>query len=89
MTAPANNLQDFCERSLARDVPRELHAMAEFLRGKHEETVAILAYGSCLRGVAVSDTLMDFYVLTENLGDVSTNIISRLACAIKIGRAHV
>ena len=82
MTAPANNLQDFCERSLARDVPRELHAMAEFLRGKHEEAVAILAYGSCLRGVAVSDTLMDFYVLTENLGDVSTNIISRLACAI-------
>ena len=82
MTESTKNLQDFCEQSLAREVPQELHAMANFLRGKHEGAVAILAYGSCLRGVAASDTLMDFYVLAENLDDVSSNITSRLACAL-------
>ena len=56
--------------------------MADFLRQKYGDAAAILAYGSCLRGVAVSDTLMDFYVLTENLGAVSSNVISRLSCAI-------
>jgi hypothetical protein len=82
MTAPVKNLQDFCDQSLAREVSDELHAMANFLHRKHKGTVAILAYGSCLRGVAVSDTLMDFYVLTENLNDVSANIFSRLASAM-------
>ena len=82
MKMPSTNLGDFCERSLAREVSQELHAMAVFLQQKHEGTVAILAYGSCLRGVPASDTLMDFYVLTENLADVSPNLISRLACAM-------
>ena len=80
MTTLAKSLQEFCAHWLAREVPQELHAMANFLHGKHEGTVAILAYGSCLRGVAVSDTLMDFYVLTKDLKGVSSNIISRLAC---------
>ena len=55
--------------------------MANFLQRRHEGAVAILAYGSCLRGVAASDTLMDFYVLTKDLKGVSSNIISRLACS--------
>ena len=80
-TSPAS-LEDFCEKSLAREVSPELHAMTDILQKKHEGAVAILAYGSCLRGVSVSDTLMDFYVLTENLADVSPSIISCLACAI-------
>lgn len=80
-TSPAS-LEEFCGRSLAREVPPELHAMADFLQQKHDGAMAILAYGSCLRGVAVSDTLMDFYVLTENLADVSPSILSCLACAM-------
>ena len=56
--------------------------MAEHLRKKHEGAVAILAYGSCLRGIAASDTLMDFYLLTDNLAGVSHNALSRLACAV-------
>jgi hypothetical protein len=75
-------LEQFCEKSLARDVPEELRSMANCLRKKHEGAIAILAYGSCLRGVAVSDTLMDFYILTEKLGDVSPNAVSRIACAL-------
>ena len=75
-------MHDFCAHSLDRAVPQDLRAMAEYLRKKHDGAVAILAYGSCLRGVAASDTLMDFYVLTEDLADVSPSILSSLACAI-------
>jgi hypothetical protein len=82
MTSPVASLYDFCARWLARDVPQDLHAMAKFLRESHDGAVAILAYGSCLRGVAASDTLMDFYILTENLGCVSPSILSSLACAV-------
>ena len=82
MKTSSNNLEEFCSTSLARDVPAELRTMADFLHAKHEGAVAILGYGSCLRGVAVTDTLMDFYILTESLTDVSPNLISRLACSI-------
>ena len=82
MKTPTTSLEEFCERSLAREVSPELHAMTDFLQKKLEGTVAILAYGSCLRGVPASDTLMDFYVLTENLADVNPSILSCLACAI-------
>jgi hypothetical protein len=76
------NVKEFCKASLARDVPPELRAMTDVLRLKHPGAVAILAYGSCLRGVDAADTLMDFYVLTENFSGVSPNIISRVACCI-------
>lgn len=81
MTTP-ENLKEFCKASLARDVPPELKVMADALRQRHTGAVAILAYGSCLRGVAAADTLMDFYVLTENFSGVSPNIISRVACCL-------
>jgi hypothetical protein len=81
MTTP-ENMKEFCKASLAREVSPEIHAMAVVLRLRHPGAVAILAYGSCLRGVAAVDTLMDFYVLTENFSGVSRNIISRVACCI-------
>ena len=81
MTAP-ENLKEFCKASLAREVPPEIHAMAVVLRLRHPGALAIFAYGSCLRGVAAADTLMDFYVLTENFSGVSPNIISRVACCL-------
>ena len=81
MTTP-ENLNEFCKTALARDVPPEIQAMAVVLRLRHPGAVAILAYGSCLRGVAAADTLMDFYVLTENFSGVSPNIISRIACCL-------
>lgn len=81
MTAP-ENLKEFCKASLAREVPPEILAMAVVLRLRHPGALAILAYGSCLRGVAAADTLMDFYVLTENFSSVSPNIISRVACCL-------
>ncbi len=82
MNTSQHSLEEFCKASLAREVPHGLHVMADVLRRKHDGVVAILAYGSCLRGVAVTDTLMDFYVLTESLVNVSPNFLSRLGCAI-------
>jgi hypothetical protein len=82
MKTSPESLKEFCKASLAREVLPEIHAMAGVLRQRHPEAVAVLAYGSCLRGVAVLSTLMDFYVLTENFSGVSPNIISRLACRI-------
>lgn len=82
MKTPSENVKEFCKASLARDVPPEIHAMAKVLRQRHSGAVAILAYGSCLRGIAAADTLMDFYVLTEDFSGVSPNIISRLACCV-------
>jgi hypothetical protein len=81
MTTP-ENVKEFCKASLAREVSPEIHAMALALRLRHPGAVAILAYGSCLRGVAAADTLMDFYVLTENFSGVSPNIFSRVVCCI-------
>jgi hypothetical protein len=56
--------------------------MAKVLQTRHPGTIAVLAYGSCLRGVAANETLMDFYVLTDGLASVSPNFVSRIACAI-------
>ena len=81
MTTP-ENVKEFCKASLAREVSPEIHAMAPTLRLRHPGAVAILAYGSCLRGIAPADTLMDFYVLTENFSGVSPSIFSRVACCI-------
>ena len=81
MTVP-ENMKEFCKASLAREVSPEIHAMAVVLRLRHPGAMAILAYGSCLRGVAAADTLMDFYVLTESFSGVSPNVISRVACCI-------
>ena len=82
MKTPSENVKEFCKASLAREVLPEIHAMADVLRRRHPGAVAVLAYGSCLRGVAVVSTLMDFYVLTEDFSGVSPNIISRLACCV-------
>jgi hypothetical protein len=82
MKTSPESVKEFCKASLAREVLPEIHAMADVLRRRHPGAVAVLAYGSCLRGVAVDSTLMDFYVLTENFSGVSPNIISRLACCV-------
>lgn len=82
MATSPENLKEFCKASLAREVSPEIHAMAVVLRLRHPGAVAILAYGSCLRGAAVADTLMDFYILTENFSGVSPKLISRVACCI-------
>lgn len=68
--------------SLDRPVAPEIAAMAEHVRRLHDSTVAVLAYGSCLRGVATDESLIDLYVLTADLAGVSRHAASRLACRV-------
>jgi len=56
--------------------------MADHARKQHEDVQAVLAYGSCLRGVSTSDSLIDLYVLTADYSGVSTRLISRLGSRI-------
>jgi hypothetical protein len=68
--------------TLAQATPRQIRAMADYVRASHGDVRAVLAYGSCLRGGAASESLIDLYVLTGDLGGVSSNGVSRLACAL-------
>ena len=68
MQTATPSLETFVANALDRTVPREIAAMADSLREKLGPGVAaILAYGSCLRGVAAADSLIDLYVLTPSL----------------------
>ena len=75
-------LDDLIARTLARAAPPEIAAMAGHVRGERRDVVAVLAYGSCLRGVNTADSLIDLYVLTGGMHGVSNNVLSRLACAL-------
>jgi hypothetical protein len=68
--------------ALDRPVPAEIRAFASALLSGRTGVAAILAYGSCLRGVATTDSLIDLYVLTDDLAHVSGTAVSRLACRL-------
>jgi hypothetical protein len=75
-------------QSLARPLPPEIRALAAHLLAERRGVAAILAYGSCLRGVATSESLVDLYVLTDDLADVSPNPVSRLGCRLVPPNVH-
>ncbi|MBC8038714.1 MAG: hypothetical protein H7X89_16030 [Rhizobiales bacterium] len=76
------NLETLVAEILARPVPPEIRAMADHVRGLHSGVMAMLAYGSCLRGTATTDSLIDLYVLTADYSGVSGNPLSRLGCRL-------
>jgi hypothetical protein len=68
---------------LVKPVPAGIYAMAKSIVTKHVRgAAAILAYGSCIRDAGLEESLIDLYVLTRKLDDVSTSITSRLACRL-------
>ncbi len=72
-------LRNLIEATSSRPVAAEIDAIAQAVRARHEASVlAILGYGSCLRGEHVSDTLVDLYVIVENYRSTHKNIISRM-----------
>ncbi len=81
-------LAAFADRQLQRALPPETLAMAEAIRARHSGVSAVLAYGSTLRGVATADTLMDLYVLTAELADVSPNVFARAGAALVPPNVH-
>ena len=75
-------MDDVFTASLDQTVPPEIGAMADYVRKNHGGVRAVLAYGSCLRGVATTESLIDLYVLTSDFAGVSNNVFSRLGCRL-------
>jgi hypothetical protein len=68
---------------LVKPVPAGIYAIAKSIVTNHVRGVAaVLAYGSCIRDASLEESLIDLYVLTRRLEDVSTSIVSRLACRL-------
>jgi hypothetical protein len=76
------DLQSFLTARLKEPAPDAVIAMADHVRSMHEGVRVVLAYGSALRDAALTDTLIDLYVLTETFAGVSTNPLSRLGCRL-------
>jgi hypothetical protein len=66
----------------AKPVPTAITVLAEHVLSKHQGVLAVLVYGSTLRDVAPDESLIDLYILTENLGGVSTNVVAQIGCAV-------
>ncbi len=74
-----SKLRTLIEATSSKPVVAEIEAIAATIRARHEISVlAILGYGSCLRGEHVADTLVDFYVIVENYRSTHKNIFSRI-----------
>jgi hypothetical protein len=75
-------LEEIIAQTLARPLPPEISAMARNIVSTRSGVAAVLAYGSCLRGAATRDSLIDLYVLSDGIEDVSANAASRLGCRV-------
>lgn len=78
----APGLIQFCVTSLQRPVPAAVVDFANHIAKQHQGVEAVLAYGSCLRGVAIDETLIDYYVLTRDLSGVSASRLAQWGCAV-------
>ncbi len=76
-------LGQLIEETVSIPVVAEINAIAQTIRARHEASVlAILGYGSCLRGEHVDDTLVDFYVLVDTYKTFHKSLIARIANAL-------
>lgn len=77
-----DRLEDIVASSICGGIAPEVTVVAESVRAGHEPGVAaIIAYGSCLRGVAPCDTLIDLYVLTDGSMNAAS-ALARMACRL-------
>ena len=75
-------LEELAASVLSRPAPAAVIAMAEHLRRDRNGVAAILGYGSCLRGVRASETLIDLYLLVERNEEVSENPLARFGARL-------
>ncbi|HUE45617.1 MAG TPA: hypothetical protein VMO81_05120 [Aestuariivirgaceae bacterium] len=88
MTAP-ESLETIVARTAGEPVAPEIEVLAEAMRNRHEPgALAVIAYGSSLRGVGLTDTLIDLYVLTGTVEAVSPNRVARQACRLVPPNVH-
>jgi len=69
-------------RNLDRPLSSDIRAMADHILTRHGGVAAVLAYGSCLRGVSTDESLIDLYVLTERQEDISARRLSRFLAGL-------
>ncbi len=83
MVTEKDALSAIVEESLDAQLPPEIAVLADKVAARHAPgAVAVLAYGSCLRGTSTSESLIDLYVLTQDEASISTNPLSRIACRL-------
>ena len=75
-------LQDFAKTTAEQPVHPAITALASRILELHQPASAVLAYGSALRDSDPANTLIDFYVLTQDSTGVSRNLLSRLLCGL-------
>lgn len=82
MDRPPADLRALVAAPLGRPLSADIRAMADHVLSRHATAAAILAYGSCLRGVGTDESLIDLYVLFDRDQDVSANLLSRLGARL-------
>lgn len=82
MDRPPVELASLVVSALDRPLSADVRAMADHVLSRYRGAAAILAYGSCLRGVGTDESLIDFYVLLDSDADVSANPLSRLGARL-------
>ena len=75
-------LQEYAKATAERPVHPAITAMASHILEQHQPACAVLAYGSALRDSNPENTLIDFYVVTQNRVGVSHNPLSRFLSAV-------
>jgi hypothetical protein len=68
---------------LEKPVPAGIRAMADAIIDRRVPgAAAVLAYGSCIRDTGIDESLIDLYVLTRRIDEVSSKLFSRFACRL-------
>jgi hypothetical protein len=85
----SDTLETIVARTAGEPVAPEIGVLAEAMRARHAPgAVAVIAYGSSLRGIGLTDTLIDLYVLTDSPAAVSPNGLARLGCRLVPPNVH-
>lgn len=83
MSNAASEIAALVEEELDGGCPDTVRAAADDARRRHEGAViAVLFYGSCLRGVETAEGVVDLYLLVESYRAVHANPLLRLANAL-------
>jgi hypothetical protein len=82
MVSQTAEISALIARNLDRPLSSDIRAMAAHILKRHEGAAAVLAYGSCLRGVSTQESLIDLYLLTESEENISASHLSRLLCRL-------
>jgi hypothetical protein len=81
-------LRDLVADTIGRPVHAGVRKLAQELWPRYPDAAALIAYGSCLRGEDPKDTLVDFYLLTHDLAEVSSNFFARIGCRLLPPNVH-